>query len=71
MKAGGNKEAAGETKLVAEKLYNKLVRDCLHKIITDSSLSTSSSSLPLLPQSNGEQQSHAFQKPTAATKNLH
>jgi hypothetical protein len=44
----------------AEKLYNKLVRDCLHKIITDYSLSTSSSSLPLLPQSNEEQQSHAL-----------
>jgi hypothetical protein len=41
----------------AEKLYNKLVRDCLHKIITDYSFSTSSSSLPLLPQSNEEQKS--------------
>ncbi|MGC2426343.1 MAG: hypothetical protein WA421_04860, partial [Nitrososphaeraceae archaeon] len=41
----------------AEKLYNKLVRDCLNKIITDYSFSTSSSSLPLLPQSNEEQKS--------------
>jgi hypothetical protein len=43
----------------AEKLYNKLVRDCLNKIIMDYAFSTSSSSsLPLLPQSNEEQQSH-------------
>ena len=41
----------------AEKLYNKLVRDCLNKIITDSAFSTSLSSLPMLPQSNEEQKS--------------
>ncbi len=45
----------------AEKLYNKLVKDCVNKIITDYASSTSSSSLPLLPSSNEGQQSHLRQ----------
>jgi hypothetical protein len=44
----------------AEKLFYKLVKDCINKIITDCTFSKSSlpSSLPLLPPSNAEQQSH-------------
>jgi hypothetical protein len=40
----------------AEKLFNKLIKDCINKVITDCTFSKSSSSLPLLPPSNEEKQ---------------
>jgi hypothetical protein len=56
----------------AEKLFNKLVKDCINKTITDYTFSKSPlpSSLPLLPpSSNEEQQSHVRSSPTAANRN--
>jgi hypothetical protein len=54
----------------AEKLFSKLIKDCVNKVIPDCTFSKSSFplSLPLLPPSN-EQQSHAFQRPTALKAN--
>jgi transposase-like protein len=48
----------------AEKLFDKLIKDGINKVITDYPFRKSPlpSSLPLLPQSD-EQQSHAFQRP--------
>jgi hypothetical protein len=38
----------------AEKLYNKVVKDCINKIIIADYTFSKSSSLPLLPPSNEE-----------------
>ena len=53
----------------AEKLFNKLVKDSINKVITDRTFSKSPlpSSLPLLPPSN-EQQSHTRSNLTAANQ---
>jgi hypothetical protein len=56
----------------AEKLFYKLVKDSINKVITNSSFSKSSllpSSLPLLSPSKEEQQSHVKSSPTAANQN--
>ncbi|MGC2428284.1 MAG: hypothetical protein WA421_14690 [Nitrososphaeraceae archaeon] len=52
----------------AEKLYNKVIKDCTNKVIIDCTFSKSSlpSSLRLLPPSNEQQQSHMRSSPTAA-----
>jgi hypothetical protein len=42
----------------AEKLYNKVVKDCINKIIFADYTFSKSSSLPLLPPSNEEQKSY-------------
>ena len=55
-----------------EKLYNNLVKDCTNKvIITDCTFSKSilPSSLPLLPPSNEQQQSHTRSSPITTTTN--
>jgi hypothetical protein len=57
----------------AEKLYNKVIKDCTNKVITGCTFSKSSlpSSLRLLPPSNEQQQSHMRSSPTAAVNQTH
>jgi hypothetical protein len=52
----------------AEKLFYKLVKDSINKIITDCTFSKSPlpSSFPMLPPSNEQQQSHMGSRPIAA-----
>jgi len=53
----------------ADKLYNKLAKELVDKIISDCVISISSS-LPLLPppDEDEQQQSHVFQRPRAVNK---
>jgi hypothetical protein len=51
----------------AEKLFNKVVKDCINTITTECAFSKSSSlSLPLLPPSNEEQQKSHEIKPDSS-----
>jgi hypothetical protein len=53
----------------AKKLFYKLVKDSINNIPIEHPFRKSSSSLPLLPPSNEEQQSHVRSSPTAANQN--
>jgi hypothetical protein len=50
----------------AEKLFNKLIKDSINKVITDRTFSKSLSSLPLLQPSDEQQQRRTRSSPTAA-----
>jgi hypothetical protein len=50
----------------AEKLFNKVVKDCINTITTEYAFSKSSSSLQLLPPSNEEQQKSYEIKPNSS-----
>jgi hypothetical protein len=54
----------------AEKLFYKLIKDSINKVITDCTFSKSLSSLPLplLSPSNEEQQSRVFQRPIGSNQ---
>jgi hypothetical protein len=52
----------------AEKLYNKVVKDCINKAVIIDRPFNKPSSLPLLPPSNAEQQSHMRSSPIAVNK---
>jgi hypothetical protein len=54
----------------AEKLYNKLVKELVDESISDYTFSITSS-LPLLPSSNEEQQSHPRQTTAAIQSHMH